>query len=253
MLTSPTPFGGAGEAPDSGRQRTCGPGIVRASSCRGPSRLTIPWGALDVGVATEALHSGSRRKSSRSRGAYGLSAGLQAVATHQPAAPKVAVQRDVLGDRFLLPACPVTLANGRTPPGERRSAGLHGNDALWTALWPDGVVVFRPGGSGFVLADGSLQMKFPWWRGVRGPLTVEGRRIDAPAPPLRARIPGGYRDSGFQATGLIFPTPGCWEVTGRAGEASLTFVVMVVKIGEGPVQNGLPPAAAHERGHPAMP
>jgi len=103
------------------------------------------------------------------------------------------------------------------------------------------------------LTDGSLQMKFPWWRGVRGSLTIDGRRLDAPGSRLRARIPSGYRDSGFQATGLIFPTPGCWEVTGRVGEASLTFVVVVVKIGEGPVQNGLPQAAAEQRIRPAAP
>jgi hypothetical protein len=83
-------------------------------------------------------------------------------------------------------------------------------------------------------------MKFPWWRGVQGRLIIEGRRLDADAPALRAHIPNGYGASGFQATGLIFPTPGCWEVTGHAGEATLSFVVSVVKIGEGPVQHRLP-------------
>jgi hypothetical protein len=39
---------------------------------------------------------------------------------------------------------------------------------------------------------------------------------------------------GFHATALIFPTAGCWEVTGRVGDASLTFVVEVEKIGNGP-------------------
>jgi len=51
-------------------------------------------------------------------------------------------------------------------------------------------------------------------------------------PPLRARIPDGYGDTGFQATALIFPTEGCWEVTGKVGEASRTFVTRVVKVGE---------------------
>jgi hypothetical protein len=73
-------------------------------------------------------------------------------------------------------------------------------------------------------------MKFLWWRGVRGKLTIQGQRLDAPAPPLRADIPGGYGDTGFQATGLIFPTEGCWEVTGKVGESSLTFVTRVVKV-----------------------
>lgn len=163
---------------------------------------------------------------------YGVTAGSepQSVPTRQPAAATIEAQRE----------CPVTVPNGLAPPGERRSANHHGNEALWTQLWPDGTVVFKPRGPGFVLADGSLQMKFPWWRGVQGPLIVEGRRLDAPAPPLRAHIPNGYGASGFQASGLIFPTPGCWEVTGHAGEATLTFVVDVVKIGQGPIQNGLP-------------
>ena len=130
--------------------------------------------------------------------------------------------------------CPVTKPNGNTPPGERPSSSFHGDNGLWTALWQDGTVVFRPGGPGFVLEDGSLSMKFPWWRGVKGKLSIEGRRLDRSALPLRARIPGGYGDTGFQATGLIFPTKGCWEVIGRVGEANLTFVILVVKIGDGP-------------------
>jgi len=129
-------------------------------------------------------------------------------------------------------ACPLTKPNGSRPPGERSGAGYYGNGALWTVPYPDGTVVFRPGGPGFVLPDGSLSMKFPWWRGVRGELTIQGRRLDALAPPLRASIPGGYGDTGFQATSLIFPTVGCWEVTGKVGDASLTFVTRVVKVGE---------------------
>jgi hypothetical protein len=77
-------------------------------------------------------------------------------------------------------------------------------------------------------------MKFGWERGVRGQLTIEGRRLDASAPPLRADIPRGYGDIGFQSTAIIFPTPGCWEVTGQVGSATLTFVTKVVKIGAGP-------------------
>ena len=126
--------------------------------------------------------------------------------------------------------CPVTKPNGNTPPGEHPSSNHHGNGSLWSALWPDGTVVFRRGGSGFVLEDGSLSMKFPWWRGVKGKLTIGGRRLDGSAPPLCARIPDGYGDTGFQATALIFPTEGCWEVTGKASDASLTFVVLVIKV-----------------------
>ena len=91
-------------------------------------------------------------------------------------------------------------------------------------------MIFARDGPGFVLPDGSFEMKWPWQRGVSGKLTIEGRRLDAPAPPLRADIPEGYGDSGFQSTALIFPTQGCWEVTGIVGNAQLTFVTLVVQV-----------------------
>jgi hypothetical protein len=116
-----------------------------------------------------------------------------------------------------------------TPPGVK-----YGSEFLQTALWPEGRVVFAPGGPGSVLNNGALEMKFPWWRLVSGDLTIEGHRLDGIAPPLQADIPKGYGASGFQATGLIFPTVGCWQVTGRVGEGKLTFVTEVVKIGGGP-------------------
>ena len=121
-------------------------------------------------------------------------------------------------------ACPTT-----TSPEKK-----YGNQFLSTILWPKGKVIFEPGGSGFVLEDGALAMKFPWWRLVEGQLTIEGHRLDGPAAPLRASVPDGYGATGFQSTALIFPAPGCWEVTGRVGGGSLTFVTQVVKIGEGP-------------------
>lgn len=131
--------------------------------------------------------------------------------------------------------CTVTLPSASSPPGTGHDRQWYGNSKIRVSLyWPNGTVVFRPGGSGFVEPDGSLGMKFGWWRGVPGKLSISGKRLDASAPPLRASIPDGYGDSGFQATYVIFRTPGCWEVTGRVGEATLTFVTRVVKIGNGP-------------------
>jgi hypothetical protein len=128
----------------------------------------------------------------------------------------------------------VTQPNGvLPPPGEHvfgRGPGGHGSDELWTNLWTWGVgaVLVPPD---HVNPDGSLGgMKWPWWRGVPGSLVIEGRRLDATAAPLRADIPDGYGDRGFIPSGLIFPTPGCWEVTGRVADASLTFVVQVVPV-----------------------
>jgi hypothetical protein len=130
-------------------------------------------------------------------------------------------------------ACPVTPPNGHWPPNPERVAGGtgpggYGNGALWTNvwMWGEGEV---PVPASHVLPDGSFgEMKWAWYRYVPGRLTIEGRRLDGQAPPLRAWIPGGYGDRGFQVSGLIFPTGGCWEVTGRVGEASLTFVTVVV-------------------------
>ena len=131
------------------------------------------------------------------------------------------------------PTCAVTRPNGVRYTAEP-SGGNYGNDALVTGLWLGGKVVFKPGGAGFVLSDGALSMKFWWWRLRPGRLKLEGRRLDGPAPPMRASIPDGYGEIGFQSTALIFPTPGCWEVTGRVSDASLTFVTLVEKVGEGP-------------------
>ena len=36
-----------------------------------------------------------------------------------------------------------------------------------------------------------------------------------------------YRLTGFQANGVIFPTRGCWTITGSAGKATLSFVTLV--------------------------
>jgi hypothetical protein len=132
-------------------------------------------------------------------------------------------------------ACAVTRPNGVIAGSAASDARSFGNEQLSTwGLWPGGVVRFNPGGAGFVTSDGALGMKFGWQRGARGVLTIEGRRLDGAASPLRSEVPRGYGDSGFQATYVIFPTPGCWEVVGRVGEASIMFVTMVDKIGDGP-------------------
>jgi hypothetical protein len=118
----------------------------------------------------------------------------------------------------------VTLPNGDNPPGQV-SRFSHGDGRLWVELYPLGVVRAR---TGDVRPDGSLAVKFPWTRGVEGRLTITGRRLDAVAPPLRAWVPTGYGRSGFQSSAVIFPTPGCWEVTGRVGPATLTVVTKVI-------------------------
>lgn len=138
----------------------------------------------------------------------------------------------------------MTIPNGSTPPGEGSSPEYHGNGALWTTLGRRGRFVVAPESApeylgpqgeiavdGVLGPDGSVGIKAPWWRGpgVRGRVRLRARRLDAPAPPVDRTIPAaGYGLTGFQAMGLSLPTTGCWKVTGRIGNASLTFVTLVL-------------------------
>ena len=108
-----------------------------------------------------------------------------------------------------------------------------GNDEL--LAFSLGRVVFKPGGSGFVDHDGALGLKWGFERLKPGRLFVGGRRLDAAADPARAYI-YDYGENGFQPIYLLFPTPGCWEISAGVGAAAtpLTFVVLVEKIGDGP-------------------
>lgn len=129
---------------------------------------------------------------------------------------------------YPIPAsCPVTLPNGNPPPGQPLSPTYHGNGQLWTNLLPNGVLVPPEN----VRPDGKLTYNWWWWRGQPGRLSIQGRRLDDPtAPPLEAEITPGFGDSGYQDSWLIFPSEGCWEVTGQVGQAELTFVVYVTKV-----------------------
>src|SRR2546427_75822 len=53
-----------------------------------------------------------------------------------------------LGESF---RCPVTVPNEKTYTGEPGVGGNYRNEALSTGLWPEGKVVFKPGGPGSVL------------------------------------------------------------------------------------------------------
>jgi hypothetical protein len=135
--------------------------------------------------------------------------------------------------------CNVTQPNG---------VGLgYGNDALSTSVFPRGTVVFWPAGGGYVANDGALGIKQGWRRTIRGYLSIEGRRLDAEASRLSAWIPppsNGYGDFGFTSTEVIYPTPGCWEVSAWVGnrtDLTLTFVIRVVQVAGGPTGYGPTP------------
>jgi hypothetical protein len=122
----------------------------------------------------------------------------------------------------------VTLPNGNAPPNERPGTNYYGNGKLWTLVPPNGTFLVTD--PGWIEPDGRIGLKWQWWRSAAsaGHLSITGRRLDADAPPLEAVIPDGYGTTGHQTSGIIFSTPGCWEVTGRSGGVELTFVVRIV-------------------------
>jgi len=105
-------------------------------------------------------------------------------------------------------------------PGSTHDPSLYGNGKLWTVLPLDGTLILRRE------RDGSIGGKFPWWRAVPGNLTIAGRRLDGEGT-IWSNVPAGYGVTGFQSTAIFFSGEGCWEITGRVPDASLTFVVDV--------------------------
>lgn len=129
--------------------------------------------------------------------------------------------------------CEVSLPNGSAPPGGEAGEQFYGNGKIWAVLWPNGIIAPT---RDYVRPDGSIGMKIPWWaNGTKGELRIFGRRLDRPGRPLRVLgINAGWprkdqHGTRFWASGLIFPTEGCWEVTGRVGTDELIFVTVVVK------------------------
>jgi hypothetical protein len=69
-------------------------------------------------------------------------------------------------------------------------------------------------------------IKVGWFRPAGAELLITGQRLDGEAPPLDAEASCCY-PTRFQASGLYFPTEGCWEVTAKAADSKLSFVVWV--------------------------
>lgn len=119
--------------------------------------------------------------------------------------------------------CPITTPRASTevPPeiGMTDGRDLYGNEALWVALPANGE--FTP------VAGAPPARKFMWWRLVEGALSIDGQLLSAPNVKAIAEIPSGYGAIGFQATGIEFPQPGCWEVVGRVANSELRFVIRV--------------------------
>jgi hypothetical protein len=103
-----------------------------------------------------------------------------------------------------------------------------------TAVYGNGLLSTAQLGTirGQLQPDGSLFQKLGWTpSGFTGTLTVRGERLDAPSPPMRVLgVHWGHSSSGGSgwASAVLFPSEGCWRISGRVGDVSLTYVVRVV-------------------------
>jgi hypothetical protein len=107
----------------------------------------------------------------------------------------------------------------------------YGTDFLWTAVPGNGVWSALPHN------PAGYTQKVLWWRKgyswtdePEPQLSVTGRRLDAPAPPLDvSKATNAFAEDIGSAmlVGVDFPTLGCWEITGRYAGTELSFVVWV--------------------------
>jgi hypothetical protein len=123
-------------------------------------------------------------------------------------------------------ACPVTEPAWVKPPEDSAVQDppaygfyfVNEDSSIWASAW-------------YVKEEDPLRVseegiKVGWFRPEGAALLITGQRLDGEAPPLEAEASCCY-PTRFQASGLYFPTEGCWEVTAKAEESELTFVVWV--------------------------
>jgi hypothetical protein len=120
--------------------------------------------------------------------------------------------------------CPITIPNGNRPPAAPKSTWrFHGNGWLWALRPPDGVI-----------ETNSLGGHKQFWVGriwVGAPLTVKYRLLGDPATPFTKASTGMGTLSGYNgpswASRMLF-SAGCWQITARQLDVSLSYVVQVV-------------------------
>jgi len=127
-------------------------------------------------------------------------------------------------------ACPVTphvVGHPANGPIGNNDWYANSDRTIWATFWgwdfvrrgpdkPDPKTGYVPG------------QKVLWYKPSEYLLTVTGRRIDGPAPPLVYDIAIDPRPRGpIQPSGVYFPAAGCWQVDAKAGSSELRFVVLV--------------------------
>jgi hypothetical protein len=93
------------------------------------------------------------------------------------------------------------------------------DQSIWASAWWTDAEEYQLSAS----EDG---IKVGWFRPAGAELVITGQRLDEEAPLLESHVPCCY-PTRFQATGLYFPTEGCWEITAEAENSVLSFVVLV--------------------------
>ena len=136
-------------------------------------------------------------------------------------------------------------ANLRDAKGNTASACLL-TEPLWAKPPEDSAVLNPPAyGDYFVNNDHSIWasaswavdendrrnvskewIKVGWFRPAGAELIVTGQRLDGEAPPLEVEASCCY-PTRFQASGLYFPTEGCWEIAAKAADKELSFTVWI--------------------------
>jgi len=92
--------------------------------------------------------------------------------------------------------------------------------SIWASAWWAGQLEeYQP-------RAGKEGIKVGWFRPAGAELVITGQRINEKDLPLGSHVPCCY-PTRFQATGLYFPKGGCWEVTAKAANSELSFVVWV--------------------------
>lgn len=125
-------------------------------------------------------------------------------------------------------SCAITEPVWAKPPNDAAVQGEPGfgyyfineDQSIWAAAW------WAEPELEYLLVASENGIKTGWFRPAGATLEITGQRLDAQAPPLEAHVPCCY-PTRFQATGLSFPTEGCWQVTARAADSELSFVVEV--------------------------
>jgi hypothetical protein len=137
--------------------------------------------------------------------------------TKQQTSEKTAAE-DAKSAKFNCPVSPITTER---PEND--------NTAAWSGTWyrsPNGEIWASEPGLRKLREGGD---KVLWVKPFGSKLTITGKRLDGDAPPLKATAPDGYEMFDYQASGITFPTAGCWEIAATAGKTNWRFVVNIIE------------------------